>query len=64
MARQLQPDPIPDTEGEITVLRLVVTQLEERIEALEMREELTERQHTLATDRMSDRLSELEKRSS
>ena len=61
MARQIQPEPTPDIEGEVTVLRLVVTQLEERIEALEIRGELTERQYSLASDRVSERLNDLEK---
>jgi len=60
MARQFKPTPAVDAEGEIAVLRLVVTQLEERIEALEMREGLAEVRESLDVQRLSARLVALE----
>jgi len=60
IARQFKPTPAVDAEGEIAVLRLVVTQLEERIEALEMREGLAELRESLDVQRLSARLVALE----
>lgn len=60
MARQFKTTPAVDAEGEIAVLRLVVTQLEERIEALEMREGLAELRESLDVQRLTARLVALE----
>ena len=60
MARQVPSIPLDDTPGEVVVLRLVITQLEERIEALEIREGLAERKESLDADRLSIRLAALE----
>lgn len=60
MARQVPSTPLDDTPGEVAVLRLVITQLEERIEALEIRESLAERKESLDVDRLSIRLAALE----
>ncbi len=60
MARQIPSIPLDDTPGEVAVLRLVITQLEERIEALEIREGLAERKESLDADRLSLRLAALE----
>jgi hypothetical protein len=60
MARQIPSIPLDDTPGEVAVLRLVITQLVERIEALEIREGLAERKESLDVDRLSARLVALE----
>jgi len=63
MARQIPSIPLDPTVGEVAVLRLVITQLEERIEALEIRGSLAERKESLDADRLSARLVALESRS-
>ena len=63
MARQIPSIPLDTTVGEVAVLRLVITQLEERIEALEIRGSLAERKESLDADRLSARLVALESRS-
>jgi len=60
MARQIPSIPLDPTVGEVAVLRLVITQLEERIEALEIRGSLAERKESLDADRLSIRLAALE----
>jgi hypothetical protein len=60
MARQIPSIPLDDTPGEVAVLRLVITQLEERIEALEIRGSLVERKESIDADRLSARLVALE----
>jgi len=60
LARQIPSIPLDDTPGEVAVLRLVITQLEERIEVLEMREGLAERKESLITEGLSSRLLALE----